>query len=207
MPQVLEKVERRLGGKLFLKGDRCLGPKCAAIRRAYPPGAHGKSRRRRRDSEYANLLHEKQRVRYVYGLDDRELERYNKIATALKGAVGSNLLKILERRLDNAVYRLGFALSRRSARQTVNHGHILVNEKIMTIPSYQIKKGERISIKDRARSLRLFSDIDTRLKNYDPPRWLSLDKSKPEGTVIDMPSGEESEAIFDTAKIREFYSR
>lgn len=206
MPQVLEKVERRLGGKLFLKGDRCLGPKCAVIRRGYPPGAHGKNRRRRKESEFANLLREKQRLSYAYGLDDRELERYSKNA-AQTNAAGSSLLKLLERRLDNAVYRLGFAVSRRSARQTVNHGHIAVNGKTLTIPSYLVKKGDRISIKERSRALPLFSDIERRLKNYDPPRWLALEKNKYEGTLLEMPSGEESETTFDSSKIKEFYSR
>lgn len=209
MPKVLEKVERRLGEKLLLKGERCVGPKCAGIRRNYPPGAHGKSRtkKRRGSSEYGTILREKQKLRFLYGLDDREVRHYAGKAEARAGIFGSHFLRLLESRLDNAVFRLGFAPSRRQARQMVSHGHITVNGRRVTVPSYVVRKGETIAIKEKALGSPFLADLDLRLKKYEPPKWLHLDKNKKVGTVTGIPEMDECEIIADVAKVKEFYSR
>lgn len=205
MAKVLEKVERRLGEKLFIKGDRCAGPKCAMVRRSYAPGVHGKGRRRE-PSEFGQLFREKQKIRYIYGLDDKDLKRYITIATSQKGTFGANVLKLLERRLDNVVFRLGFADSRRMARQVIGHGHIMVNGKMLSIPSFQVKKGSVIAIKERSLTS-VFKGIDERLKSYETPRWLSLDTSKKAGTMTADPGADDVQTTVDITKIKEFYSR
>lgn len=211
MPKILEKVERRLGEKLFLKADRCFGPKCALIRRAVPPGVHGKGqgrRGRRGGSEYDKMLRAKQKVRYLYGLDDKDVARYTKKAVSMAGVFSSNFLMMLEARLDNVVFRSGLAPSRRTARQIVSHGHIAVNDRIINIPSFQVKKGDRISIKEKSLRSPLFSGIEVRLKNYEPPSWLVLDKNKKEAVIGDTPlPPEDRETLFEVTKIKEFYSR
>lgn len=207
MPKVLEKVERRLGEKLFLKGDRCIGPKCAFTRRSYAPGAHGKKKRRRGSSEFGELLREKQKVRFVYGLDDRDLERYSKEASDKQGIFNSNFFKLLEGRLDNVLFRLGFTMGRRQARVLVNHGHATVNGRTVTVPSYRIKKGDVVSLKERSLKSPLFEGLDMRLKNYNPPAWLELDKSKKVGKVVGLPEVEEVGLNVDFTRIKEFYSR
>lgn len=221
MPKILEKVERRLGEKLFLKADRCGGPKCAMVRRAGPPGSRGSGagkERRRGRSEYGKLLAEKQKVRYLYGLDDRDVARYTKEAAEMSGVFSSNFLQLLESRLDNVVFRAGFAPSRRMARQLVNHGHILV-EKILSapfkkggktvvdIPSYRVSKGERVSVKESSLGSPIFAGIDARLKNYEPPEWIALDKNKKEAVVTGAPSVDEQDIAAEVTKIKEFYSR
>lgn len=206
--KVLEKQERRLGERLLLKGERCAGPKCAGVRRAYPPGAHGKTRRRRRNSsEFSVLAKEKQKVRYLYGLDDKSILRYSTKAANEEGIFGNNFLRLIEGRLDNVVYRLNFTDSRRTARQLVSHGHITVDKKVVSIPSFMVKKGQVISIKDTSRALGVFANLDTRLKKYEPPKWLTLDKPNKAGTVLSRPNTEARELSIDASKIREFYSR
>ncbi len=209
--KVLEKVERRLGEKLFLKGDRCRGPKCAAVRRGTPPGMHGsktkRGRRRGGSSEYGALLAEKQKVRFVYGLDDRDLERYSKKAVSFGGIYSANLVILLETRLDNVVFQLGFADSRRMARFLVSHGHIMVGNRRVSIPSYHVRKGEIISIKPGSLARQLFSGIEAKLSRALPPKWLSLDGSKKSGTVLGMPQLDDFVFTTDVAKIKEFYSR
>ena len=205
MAKVLEKVERRLGEKLFIKGDRCAGPKCALVRRTYAPGVHGKGRRRE-PSAFGVLFREKQKIRYIYGLDDKDLKRYITIAEAHKGTFGANVLKLLERRLDNVVFRLGLADSRRMARQVVGHGHIMVNGKIVSIPSFQVKKGGVIAIKESSIAS-VFKGIDDRMRSYEAPRWLALDKSKKSGTVVADPEADDVQTTVDITKIKEFYSR
>lgn len=206
--RILEKVERRLGEKLMLKGDRCAGPKCALTRRAYPPGMHGKKKvRRRAGSEYSLLLREKQKVRFAYGLDDKAVERYSKEAVSTRGIFAINFLRKLEMRLDNAVFRLGLTSSRRVARQAVSHGHITVNGKTVTISSYQVRKGDMVATKDRPSSHAFFGDLDMRLKKYETPKWLELDKAKKTGSVKNQPEMEDMAVLVDVTKIKEFYSR
>lgn len=208
MPKTLEKAERRLGEKLFLKGDRCVGPKCAAIRRSYPPGIHGKARGRGRGlSEYAELLREKQKVRFFYSLDDGQVKRYADMASGEKGVFGDNFLRLLERRLDVTVWRLGFTASRRTARQAINHGHIAVNGRKVRACSYAVKKGDVIGISERALKSGLFQSLQDRLRGAQPALWLSLDRDNLQGIVSGLPSVEELGSSFDVTKVKEFYSR
>jgi len=212
MVKVLEKAERRLGEKLFIKGDRCLGQKCALVRRSYAPGAHGKGKgkgkgKRREPSEFGALFREKQKVRFTYGLDDKDLKKYINIAVSQKGTFGINVLKLLERRLDNVLYRLGFADSRRMARQVIGHGHVTVNGKRVSIPSYQIKKGNVVGLKELSLKSGLFKGVDDRIQSYVAPQWLALDKSKKIGTIIRDPEADDVQTNVDITKVKEFYSR
>src|SRR3989344_2607329 len=175
-----EKIERRIGEKLFLKGERSFSPKTAISRRPYPPGLHGKKRRRGR-SEYGTQLREKQKVRYLYGINNGKLKRYFEEARANKNKpTVDTLAELLERRLDNTVFRLGFTVSRSIARHLVSYGHILVNGKCVRQPSLKIKIGDTISPKVSELSLTLYQDLNTRLKKYTPPEWLELAKNKHE---------------------------
>lgn len=213
MPRILEKVERRLGEKLFLKGDRCVGPKCAMVRRAYPPGIHGKKRggrgrgRGRDGSEFGTLLGEKQKVRFFYGLDDTHIKRYVGEASRQTGIFGDNLIRALERRLDTIVWRLGFTPSRRGARQAIVHGHITINGRIIAAPSYMVKTGDAICIAERARRGGVFQSLADRLRPVQPPSHLSLDKERACGTLVKTPEAGELGLTFDIAKVKEFYSR
>lgn len=209
MYKILEKTERRLGERLHLKGERCLGPKCALVRRSSPPGAHGKKRGRgrRNTSEFLTLMREKQKVRFLYGLDDREIERYSSNAAQRAGVYAANFLRMLETRLDNAVFRLGLADSRRIARQIVGHGHITVNGRRVTIPSYAVKPGDIISLQERSLVLPLFTPLAEKLKKFEAPKWLLLDPNKKSGTVKQWPDEDDARVVVDVTKIKEFYSR
>lgn len=210
MAKVLEKVERRLGEKLFIKGDRCIGQKCALTRRNYAPGVHGKSRgkgKRREPSEFGVLFREKQKIRFIYGLDDKDLKRYIAIAASQKGTFSIHVLKLLERRLDNVVYRLGFADSRRMARQAVGHGHITVNGKRVSSPSYQVKRGDGVALTQRALKSSFFKRIDDIMRSYEAPKWLSLDKGKKMGIITADPEADDVQTTVDITKVKEFYSR
>lgn len=202
-----EKIERRLGERLFLKGDRCLGPKCAVVRRNYPPGIQGTKRRRKDSSEYGALSREKQKVRYFYGIDNKDIKRYTESALKKRGVFSFHILQMLERRLDNVVFRLGFAASRRQARQMVGHGLVKVGAKIVRTPSYQVAKGEVISLKEGAAKSALVTAAEQRIKKYESPQWLQIDKVKRTGTVLRIPEEGDVEIIFDASKIKEFYSR
>ena len=206
MPQIREKKERALGEKLFLKGERCAGAKCVMVRRNYPPGAHGK-RKRRASSEFGTLLREKQKVRFLYRIDDATVRRYSKEATFAKGVFSSNFWRILESRLDNVVFRFGFSVSRRAAQQTVAHGHVLVNGKTVTIPSFRVKAGDVITLKERALGFGLFQDLGSRLAKQQTPQWLEVDPEKKAGKIVKVPDVEDLETMFDATKIKEFYSR
>ena len=198
---------RRANQKLFLKGERCFGPKCAMTRRPYAPGVHGKAFRRR-SSEYGQQLTEKQKVRYVYGVSETQFKNYFKeIAKKREGDKEELLIRRLESRLDNVVFRLGWASSRRMARQAVNHGHILVNKRKVDIPSYGVKPGDVIQIKEKSRKSNIFENLKASLKKYDAPAWLSLDKDKIEGKVKNMPNIEDMDRVGEISKIIEFYSR
>ncbi|NQV00958.1 MAG: 30S ribosomal protein S4 [Parcubacteria group bacterium] len=197
---------RRAGQKLFLKGERCYSQKCAMIRRPYAPGVHGKSFRRRM-SEYGQQLAEKQKVRYVYGISEHQFKRYFKEIVGQKGDKEYLFVKKLENRLDNVVFRFGWAQSRRLARQIVNHGHILVNKRKVDIPSYQVKKGDIIKIKEKSKKLALFQNIEAFLKKYEVPEWLSLDKQKIEGEIKDQPKIDNLSEVGEISMIIEYYSR
>lgn len=197
---------RRADQKLFLKGDRCDTQKCAMIKRPYIPGVHGKSRRKR-FSEYGLQLAEKQKVRYTYGISEKQFKRYFKEAINQKEDKGDYLVKKLESRLDNVIFRLGWAKSRGSARQIVNHGHILVNGHKVDIPSYQVKKNDAIKIREKSKKLILFKELKALLKKSKTPDWLSLDKQKIEGAIKSEPDFEDLRRIGEINMIIEYYSR
>jgi len=198
-----EKRERSLGTKLFLKGARCIGPKCVTVRRPTRPGPHTKMRRSM--SEYGKQLQEKQRIQWSYGLRERHMARL--FAEALKNpaVTGEMVLRLLEERLDNVVFRLGLASSRSVARQLVGHGHLLVNGRKVTIPSYRVKPGDVITLRRESKDHPLFKELPNALKNYEPPQWLFIDKDKLEGKVISRPKDFDME--FDVGMVVDYYSK
>ena len=197
---------RREGQKLFLKGDRCYTNKCAIDRRSYAPGMHGQNRGKK-PTEFGIQLREKQKARRIYGVLEKQFRGYFDKASRQKGMTGENLLRLLERRLDNVVYRLGFAASRAEARQMVTHGHITVNGKRVGIPSYLVKVGEVISIKETSRDIPRIKEMAETLKERTAPAWLSLDVNTLSGTVINLPSREEIQIPIEEHLIVEKYSR
>lgn len=197
---------RRMGEKLFLKGERCYTPRCAIERRRRPPG--GQMPRRRRPSDWAIQLKEKQKARFTYGVLERQFRKYFEIARDRSGITGDNLLQVLESRLDNVVYRLSFADSRRQGRQLVNHGHFTVNERRMNIPSYLVKEGDVIAWKYTNGSKPDFVLALTEVLPKRPvPSWLRLDVDKLTGEVGSMPATSEVDPGIDARLIVEFYSR
>jgi len=191
--------------KLYLKGDRCYSDKCAFNRRPAAPGQHGANRRKL--SEYGIQLREKQKVRRIYGVLENQFKRYFEMADRMKGITGENLLQLLERRLDNVVYRLGFASSRAQARQLVRHGHITVNGKKVNIPSYITNIGEVIGVKERsANEIEHFKALKEGTGRTIVP-WLSVDYEKLEGTVTALPSREDIDYEVQEHLIVELYSR
>jgi len=204
MQRSKEKKERSLGMKLFLKGERCNSPKCVMVRRPTRPGMHG-GKRQRAISEYGEQLREKQRIRVSYGLKESQLEKIIKNSLKKTGVVGETIIIELERQLSNVVFRLGLAPSRVVARQLISHGHILVNGKKVTIPSYPVKVGDIISIKPSSLNLLLFKNLLVKIKNYNPPEWLTLDKEKLEGKVISLPKN--IEIPFDLNLVIDYYSK
>ncbi len=202
------KLCRREGMKLYLKGERCYGPKCAIERRAYAPGMHGKRAQfQRKVSDYGNQLREKQKVRRIYGVLERQFQRYFREAQKRKGKTGEALLQTLERRLDNVVYRLGFASSRAQARQLVNHGHFEVNGRKTDIPSMLVKPGDVITVRERSRRTTYFRNLAQDLAQHQPPPWLSLDPEAMRGQVVSLPSREDIEYPIQEQLIVEYYSR
>ena len=203
------KLCRREGMKLYLKGEKCYSDKCPFERRSYPPGQHGKesSFRRRKESDYAMQLREKQKVRRIYGVLERQFRRYFREAERLSGMTGENLLILLERRLDNVVYRLGLADSRAQARQLVQHGHITVNGRKTNIPSFSVRPGDVIAVRPESRRKRYFKDRKEMLGKRAVPAWLSFDEEKMEGRVVLMPTRQEIDVPVQEQLIVEFYSR
>lgn len=194
-----------MGENLFLKGSRDLSPKAAVLRRPYRPGVHGKARRRA-PSEYGLQLREKQKVKLSYGVEERQFRRYFEAAKG-HGNAGELLLEKLERRLDNVVFRLGFALSRSIARQYVSHGHVFVNGRAVTIPSYEVAVGEEITLKPKVKETPMFQEQLLTLKKAEPPAWLSLDKETLGGKVIGRPTPDIVQTPFNFQRIVEHYSR
>lgn len=203
-----EKIERRLGIKLFLKGERSYSQKSAMTRRPYPPGAHGKTMRRRM-SEYGLQLQSKQRVRNIYRLLEKQFKNLVKKAIESKEESGEAIVHKLESRLDNAVFRSGFAQSRDQARQIVNHGHITVNGKKVDIPSFIVKKNNIIGVRENSKKLTYFSvNVIQWIGKYEPPKWLQVDKNKFLAKVSGVPTMEEIGVNpSDLRLIIEFYSR
>ncbi len=203
------KICRRLGTKLFLKGERCFSSKCALVKRPYPPGAKAK-RVRRSFSEYGMELKEKQKLKNLYQLREKTLKRYVTEALAQKEKGGNPvvlLFKKLESRLDNVVFRLGFAPSRSQARQMVSHGFFLVDKKPINVPSFLVKLGQEVSLKPNLAKTPPFQNIKNVLKKQKVPKWLKLDIDKLSGKVIGEPTLEEINAPVETLAIFEYYSR
>jgi len=202
------KLCRREGTKLFLKGERCMSPKCAMERRAYAPGMHGREAQyRRRVSDYGRQLREKQRVRRIYGVLERQFRRYLQMARRTRGQTGAELLCILERRLDNIVYRLGFADSRAQARQLVSHQHIKVNGRRLSIPSALVEAGDEIQVRESSKENGYFGGLAEVLAHRSVPEWLSLNASEMSGTVLSLPKREQIDVPVAEHLIVEYYSR
>ena len=204
------KLCRREGEKLFLKGSRCLSPKCSFERRSYPPGQHGRDAqfRRGRASDYSLQLREKQKARRIYGVLERQFRRYFREALKRPGRTGSNLLSILETRLDNAIFRLGLAESRAHARQLVSHGHFSINGRRTDVPSYLLSPGDVITVREGSRKRPYFRELRQVLENRPPaPEWLSLDADTLQGTVLRYPERSDIDLTINDQLIVEYYSR
>ena len=197
---------RRERMKLFLKGDRCFKEKCAIERRGYPPGQHGQ-RRSRRKLGYPVQLREKQKVKRIYGVLERQFRGYFKEAERRKGITGENLLVMLERRLDNVVYSLGFASSRAQARQLVRHGHIRVDDRKTTIASYQVRQGQAISVREKSRKNEFIRASVESARGRGIPNWLDLDIENFAGKVLALPTRDDIKLPIEEQLIVELYSR
>jgi small subunit ribosomal protein S4 len=191
--------------KLFLKGDRCFSAKCGVERRAYPPGQHGQGRAR--FSDFGVQLREKQKVKRMYGLMEKQFAQTMTRASRMKGRAGENLLILLERRLDNVVYRMGFATSRAEARQLVKHGHFLLNGKRATIPSMMVKSGSVIGVREKSRKVERIAGALETLESRSIPQWIEINKEGFEGTVKSLPVREDITMPIQEQLIVELYSR
>lgn len=196
---------RREGQKLFLKGDRCYSDKCAIDRRGYPPGQHGQGRKKL--SEYGIQQREKQKTRRYYGVLESQFAKYFDMAAKQQGQTGENLLKILETRLDNVVYRLGFAMSRPEARQLVRHSHFTVNGRKVNIPSYLVKPGDVVGLRDKSRSMDKFKANMENNASRVPPKWLSYNRDAYEAKVIAQPERDDIDLPVEEHLIVELYSK
>jgi small subunit ribosomal protein S4 len=203
------KLCRREGEKLFLKGERCFSPKCAIEKRAYPPGHHGRMAQwaRSRTSDYGAQLRAKQKARRVYGVLERQFRRYYRQALKSRGLTGLTLLQILESRLDNVIYRMGYASSRAQARQLVTHGHFLVNGRRTDVPSMQIKPGDEIQVREGSRSKTLIKDLMAMAEERNAPDWITRNLNAMSGSVMRLPERTEIEASLNEQLIVEYYSR
>jgi small subunit ribosomal protein S4 len=194
--------------KLFLKGERCFTPKCAVERRPIPPGAAPSAqRRRRKESEFSLQLKEKQKARAIYGVLERQFQKHFVQAERQPGVTGENLLRILEMRLDNVVYRLGFADSRKQARQVVLHGHVTLNGRRTDIPSATVKPGDAVAVHPASRNNEYFRTVSETLTRKSVPRWLELDLAALSGRVSDRPSRQDIDINLNEALVVEYYSR
>lgn len=196
---------RREGEKLYLKGEKCFTPKCAMIKRNYPPGMHGPKLHGQRITQYGMQLREKQKVKHIYGILEKQFRNYVIKAMKKQGDSGDNLMQLLELRLDNVVYRMGLAKSRSVARQLVSHRHILVNNRPTNIPSAQLKTGDQLAIKEK--SHKMFSESSKNPQKQDLPSWLEFDNKKLSGRVLGKPPFEEVKQTLNIPIIIEFYSR
>jgi small subunit ribosomal protein S4 len=200
------KLCRREGEKLFLKGTRCLSAKCSFDKRSYIPGQHGVGQRTKL-SEYGIQLREKQKVKRIYGILESQFRNYYDRATRKKGVSGDNLLKLLESRLDNVIYRLGFAPSRNSARQLILHRHFSVNGKVVNIPSYLLKPNDVIEVREKSRKLNAIHESMKKIKDDTILPWLNLDKAKMQGVFMDVPARQDIPINVQENLIIELYSK
>lgn len=200
------KLCRREEQKLFLKGSKCTTPKCPVEKRTYPPGQHG-TRRRFKQSEYGVQLREKQKVRRMYGLLERQFRNYFEKAERAKGITSEALLQLLERRLDNIVYRLGFAPSRNSARQLVLHRHFLVNNRPVNVPSFIVKPGDVVQVKEKSKKMEMIHNSMKKIREGRLVPWLELDKANMKGTLLNNPSRADIPVEANESLIVELYSK
>ena len=196
---------RREGSKLFLKGDRCYTDKCAMERHSYAPGEAG--RKRVKESEYRTQLREKQKTKRIYGLLEKQFRRYYDIANRQQGITGENLLRILESRLDNVVYRLGFAKSRAEARQQVRHGHIHVNGRRVNIPSFRVRPGDLVAVAPKAKDMLVIKSALISNERVQVPAWLEVDIEKLQGSVLALPQRDQIDLDIREQLIVELYSK
>lgn len=199
------RICRREGEKLFLKGDRCYTEKCGIERRKYPPGQHGQSRGKL--SDYGVQLREKQKVRRMYGLVERQFRRYFHEAERRKGVTGAVLLQLLESRLDNVVHKMGFASNRREARQLIRHGHFLVDGKRINIPSYIVRAGDVVEVRETSRGINAIQENLMKAEHRGLPAWVEMDFSNFRGKVLHIPSREEIQLPVQEQLIVELYSK
>ncbi len=197
---------RREDTKLFLKGDRCFSEKCAYDRRQYFPGQHGQGRRRR-PSDYGHQLREKQKVKRMYGLLEKQFRGYYFKATRMKGITGENLLVLLERRIDNVALRCGFAASHAESRQLVRHGHFLINGKRVNIPSYLIREGDVLSVREKSHKVQKIVDALAKVDRVPMPAWIDLDKEKFSSKITALPTRSDISQDIDEQLIIELYSK
>ena len=198
------RVCRREGTKLFLKGDRCFSPKCGVERRGYPPGQHGQGRAR--FSDFGVQLREKQKVKRMYGLLEKQFARTMKRATRMKGRAGENLLVLLERRLDNVIFRMGFTTSRAEARQLIRHGHFTVNGRKASIPSMSLGEGTMVTVREKSRKVNRIAGALEALEGKSLPQWLEIDKDNFTGKVKSLPAREDITMPIQEQLIVELYS-
>jgi small subunit ribosomal protein S4 len=203
------KLCRREGEKLFLKGERCFTPKCSVERRTYPPGQHGKGAqfRRRRESDYNRQLRAKQKARRIYGVMERQFRRYYEVSLQRRGLTGLNLLQILESRLDNVVFRLGYAANRAQARLLVTHGHFDVNGRRTDVPSMLLLPGDQVTVREGSRKRSYFKDLAAVAEERTSPDWLSRDLRNLSGAVVRLPERSEIDGNLSEQLIVEYYSR
>ncbi len=203
------KLCRREGEKLFLKGERCYSPKCAIEKRNYPPGQHGRMAQwsRSRESDYGAQLRAKQKARRVYGVLESQFRRYYRQALKSRGLTGLTLLQILESRLDNVIYRMGYASSRAQARQLVTHGHFTVNGRRTDIPSMQVKPGDVVQVREESRSKDLIKDLMAMAEERNAPEWITRNLKDMSGSILRLPERPEIDANLNEQLIVEYYSR
>jgi small subunit ribosomal protein S4 len=200
------KLCRREGDKLFLKGDRCFSNKCAIEKRNYPPGQHGRGRRKK-ESKYNVQLREKQKLRRSYGLLEKQFRNYFATAANQKGITGTNLLQLLERRLDNVVYRLGFTTSRATARQLIRHNHFEVNGKRVNVPSYLVSPGDRVTPRGKSKELFVIQEAIKNIDSRSTVPYLDMDTNKLEGAFVEIPARDAIPVIVNEQLIVELYSK
>jgi len=199
------RICRREGAKLFLKGTRCYSKKCSFERRAAPPGQHGV--RRRKVGDYGMQLREKQKIRRIYSVLERQFQGYFEQASSTPGVTGENLLRMLELRLDNVVYRMGFAASRAEARQMVGHAHLSVNGRVVNVPSLQVKPGDKVEVRESHRTREPFKEAVDLIKSRQIPEWLSVDAAKLAGSVLTAPRRDQMPLDLNEQLVVEYYSR
>jgi len=200
------KLCRREGKKLFLKGERCNTTKCSFETKSYVPGQHGQTGHHRL-SNYGLQLREKQKIKRIYGIYEKQFRKYFEVANSQKGITGTNLMKLLERRLDNVIYRLGFAMSRKMARQLVSHRHFTINNRVVNIPSYQLKAGDVIQVRDSSKKLAIIHESMKRIRGDHELAWLILDKAKMQGIFIQVPERDQMGLDVNEQLVVELYSK